>query len=706
MVNKKFLLLSIAGMFFILVFSNFVNADWQEKVDWNGNAFDWESVGCYANTGDSEKGCLYSGGALSKLYCGNSATPSGYIAVSTSHGGAYYVNTNPVYAPSAGDTRWWFGGCNNRHDVGKHFENIAHQSLQTPGSTLQSGFAYVTCADVDGDGESITGGVCGTVDCDDGDGTNYPGNTEIADGKDNNCVGGVDEGFSCVNGQTQQCGSDVGACEYGTQTCSSGQWGVCGGTYVGPSTEIPGNNVDENCDGIILNYCTDTDGDKWVTESSGQCDSSNIVGFKGYNDCNDVLPSGLKTYPNAPERCDSVDNQCVNNVGYGKIDENPDSICQTSGDICWAGVCKTPTAYWTSDAQGQNKITASTILNPGDKYYLVLENFPKEAGLLEFEIFEKDINKAKDDDPDEVYAFYFMAKGFKKLGGTFQSDPSPSSRTWSSGTWERTEYGASGSGTFTGLMQMQNSANVDRISGTWAKDIFGGNTWEVQIYQFTSSGTWEKTGEDYRGKSYGTWEIPGGLGQGTWSTTQEEDEVAYSYTSSILGAEELGEPPQPTPELGEEGESCDLNSDCQSGNCVDYICQGPPITTDSCSQYTLCSDYATEKLCGDNSCSLNPQNIDCNDPNIDCGCSWSTTLSSCNAFFINSDPLTGGTCTFQEDTTDDCSDGFLEYSTTATWSGDPATAETNDCVDGTIGPIICSSKTKLPLENKYGIILT
>ena len=73
--------------------------------------------------------------------------------------------------------------------------------------------------------------------------------SEICDGHDNDCDGSNDEGCSCVSGQTKNCGSNVGVCEKGVQTCEYGEWGACK-NFIGPSSEVC-DDLDNNCDGYV-----------------------------------------------------------------------------------------------------------------------------------------------------------------------------------------------------------------------------------------------------------------------------------------------------------------------------------------------------------------------------------------------------------------------------------------------------------------------
>ena len=85
--------------------------------------------------------------------------------------------------------------------------------------------------------------------------------TETCDGAlDQDCDGAVDEGCGCTSGQTRGCGTDTGACMRGSQTCSAaGAWGTCVGE-IGPSAERCDGSIDQDCDGLVDEGCTCTTG--------------------------------------------------------------------------------------------------------------------------------------------------------------------------------------------------------------------------------------------------------------------------------------------------------------------------------------------------------------------------------------------------------------------------------------------------------------
>jgi hypothetical protein len=111
-------------------------------------------------------------------------------------------------------------------------------------------------------------------DCDDMCATCEPGGTEVCDGRDNDCAGGVDNGSLPGIGVSCMVMGAVGECALGTSTCEAGVQ-QCRGPS--PRPETCGDGRDFDCDGAA-----DEEG---TCVGSSSC-SENTCGFPGeYLDC-------------------------------------------------------------------------------------------------------------------------------------------------------------------------------------------------------------------------------------------------------------------------------------------------------------------------------------------------------------------------------------------------------------------------------------
>lgn len=95
--------------------------------------------------------------------------------------------------------------------------------------------------------------------------------TEICDGKDNDCNGKVDDAENCCSHKiperkcfpegatgcvfTRNVATCIGTCSAGNQQCKSNTWTKCQGVVLA-TREICRNSADEDCDGVVNNGCS------------------------------------------------------------------------------------------------------------------------------------------------------------------------------------------------------------------------------------------------------------------------------------------------------------------------------------------------------------------------------------------------------------------------------------------------------------------
>ncbi|MCK5282800.1 MAG: thrombospondin type 3 repeat-containing protein [Nanoarchaeota archaeon] len=183
---------------------------------------------------------------------------------------------------------------------------------------------------------------------------------ETCDGLDNDCDGIIDQ-------ITRQCGlTDIGACEYGAETCDNATWGICIGA-VYPTNETC-NGLDDDCDGSLPSDEEDIDLDNYMV-CENDCDDNNASINPGAQDpCNDGIDqdcSGADTVCNCldndvdtyylydfiycPYGNDCNDNNASINPGAAEICNGVDDNC--NDEIDEGDVCGSPVQCWSASYQ-------------------------------------------------------------------------------------------------------------------------------------------------------------------------------------------------------------------------------------------------------------------------------------------------------------------------------------------------------------------
>jgi hypothetical protein len=197
------------------------------------------------------------------------------------------------------------------------------------------GDSYGDAADSQIDCDQPTGYVLDDTDCDDTDGSQYPGADEWCNGEDDDCDGTIDED-DAVDVATWYADSDGD--RYGDAATSDIDCDQPSG-FVADSTDCddtdasqhPGateycNGEDDDCDGDVdedsaadvATWYADTDGDSYGDATSTDIDCDQPTGFVADDtDCDDT---DAAQHPGADEYCNGEDDDCD-----GLVDE-PDAV--------------------------------------------------------------------------------------------------------------------------------------------------------------------------------------------------------------------------------------------------------------------------------------------------------------------------------------------------------------------------------------------
>lgn len=156
------------------------------------------------------------------------------------------------------------------------------------------------------------------------------------EGNDANCNGSANNGCECINGATKECGSAIGNCKKGQQTCTNGVWGACsGGVTAQAKDECDPAGDDANCNGVANEACDCTPG---TTRGCAKCGTQTCgADGKWPSTCSgskECEPGDVRTASVTCGNCgtQSTKQTCSNACTYGAV--------QNVGSCLGSGPCQ------------------------------------------------------------------------------------------------------------------------------------------------------------------------------------------------------------------------------------------------------------------------------------------------------------------------------------------------------------------------------
>ncbi|MBX3130926.1 MAG: putative metal-binding motif-containing protein, partial [Polyangiaceae bacterium] len=321
-------------------------------------------------------------------------------------GDGYGDDKNTQQACVPADSTWVAqgGDCNDADkdmfpgnvEICDNKDNDCNPATPEPGQTTYY-------QDLDGDGygnPSVTKAVCGAApagyvaqsgDCNDNNKNINPGAIELCDNIDNNCINGIDEGptatwpdkdgdgYGDAKGTVQYlCEVKPGRADNNTD-CDDNNKNINPG-----ATEIPGNNIDENCDG------KDTAAGTLCGKDSTSATSlpyTYVAGYLGVGDENTGGPLGANYYWDDVEVSTSAGQTFTSLFGRRNRSTLTPRLYRYSANSCTAGAVNSVGYSLGSPSGALRSRIATTNSAAGYYYHVLTTNAANQTGDYNFEVF-------------------------------------------------------------------------------------------------------------------------------------------------------------------------------------------------------------------------------------------------------------------------------------------------------------------------------